>query len=71
VREVLELEKRKKERKMKNIKKCMEVYANNANSTIGTSEAGLKLIKNGQYRNNMDEEDIEFARFMIGGMGAK
>jgi hypothetical protein len=56
---------------MKNIKKCMEVYANNANSTIGTSEAGLKLIKNGQYRNNMDEEDIEFARFMIGGMGAK
>ncbi|ETA66848.1 hypothetical protein V7O61_05855 [Methanolobus sp. WCC1] len=53
---------------MKNIKKCMEIYAN---STIGASEAGLKLIKNGQYRNNMDEEDIEFARFMIGGMGAK
>nr|WP_321498612.1 hypothetical protein [uncultured Methanolobus sp.] len=56
---------------MKNIKKCMEIYANNANLTTGVSEASLKLIKNGQYRNNMDEEDIEFARFMIGGMGAK
>jgi thiamine monophosphate kinase len=62
------LRKEKRREKMKNIKKCMEIYAN---STIGASEAGLKLIKNGQYRNNMDEEDIEFARFMIGGMGAK
>ena len=32
---------------MKNIKKCMEIYTN---STIGASEAGLKLIKNGQYK---------------------
>ncbi|MDK2826105.1 hypothetical protein SAMN04488589_2575 [Methanolobus vulcani] len=56
---------------MKNIKKCMEIYTNNTNLTADTPETGLKLIKNGHYRNNMDEEDIEFARFMIGGMGAK
>ncbi|WP_154810760.1 hypothetical protein [Methanolobus vulcani] len=53
---------------MRNIKKCVEMYTNNTNDT---SETSLKLIKNGQYRNNMDEEDLEFARFMIGGMGAK
>ncbi|WMW24801.1 hypothetical protein RE474_12065 [Methanolobus sediminis] len=56
---------------MKNIKKCTDMYVSNANITTGASETSLKLIKNGQFRNNMDEDDIDFARFMIGGMGAK
>jgi hypothetical protein len=56
---------------MRNIKKCVEMCTNNVNITHDASETSLKLIKNGQYRNNMDEEDLEFARFMIGGMGAK
>jgi hypothetical protein len=56
---------------MKNLKKCIGNYSNNTNITSGESESSIKLIKNGQYRNNMDKEDIEFARFMIGGMGAK
>jgi hypothetical protein len=56
---------------MKKLEKCIELCANRSNLTTGEAEASLKLIKNGQYRDSVDKEDIEFARFMIGGIGAK
>ncbi len=63
---------RKKEMiQVKKLEKCMELCANRSNLTTGEAKASLKLIKNGQYRDNVDKEDIEFARFMIGGIGAK
>ncbi|WMW22642.1 hypothetical protein RE476_02160 [Methanolobus mangrovi] len=50
---------------MRNIKKHVNTCLNNV------TDCNLQLVINGQFKETIDKEDLEFMRFMIGGMGAK
>ncbi|MBP1909022.1 hypothetical protein [Methanolobus bombayensis] len=53
------------------MKKCIKIYSNSTSFSNNKQEANLELVINGHYRSNLNKEDIEFARFMIGGIEAK